>query len=174
MTWSRGALPDYLYGYFHRTERGDDGALRIIPERVTEHRWGKKRVPSGFFGFPGAENISAVIFNSSGTLSKFNRIGFAAGFGSRNLLLVRRGLAIDHDPNASEPIGFVQIVDNDYTETWIEGMDVYHNPDARQPLDPAFLKGAAHHRLLNDGTVETTSPAFQPIASFNSIVQLRD
>jgi hypothetical protein len=169
MTWSRSALPVYLYGCVHEHRREADGSLTIIPQRVTTHRWGTKEVPSGFFMLPGAENISAVIFNSSATLSKFNRIGHIAGFGSERVRLVRRGLAIDPEPYASEPKEFVQVVDDSYSESWIEGMDVYHNPRASYPLDPAMLAEAAHHHLLSDGQVESVLPAWQPLASITTV-----
>jgi hypothetical protein len=165
MTWSRSALPIYLYGYVHEPRREADGSLTIIPERVAVHRWGTKEVPSGFFMQPDAENIGAVIFNSSGTLSKFNRIGVIAGFGSQRVRLVRRGYAIDPDPEAAEPKEFTQAVDDAYVESWIEGMDVYHNPRATAPLDPAMLPNAAHHRLLPDGQLESVFPSWHPLAS---------
>lgn len=169
MTWSRSGLPPYLYGYFHHPHREEDGSLIVTPERVETHRWGAKEVPSGFFMLPEAENVSAVIFNSAATISKFNRIGLRAGFGSERVTLVQRGLAIDHDPRAAEPKSFVRTVNDSFEETWIEGMDVYHNPVASHPLDSELIKGAAHHWLLPDGQVETVSPAWQPITSFTSI-----
>ena len=36
-------------------------------------------------------------------------------------------------------------------------MDVFHNPKAKYPLDPAMLPGAAHHRLMSDGKVQSTA-----------------
>jgi hypothetical protein len=169
MTWSRAGLPTYLYAYLHHPQRSHDGSLTIVPEKVTTHRWGTKEVPSGFFELPDAENVSAVFFNSSGTIQKFNRLGVVAGFGSRRVRLVRSGFVVDTDPNASEPLEYTIAVDDEYTESWIEGADIYHNPRAIAPLDPAMIPGAAHHRLLPDGTVETVQPAWQPLSSFTSI-----
>ena len=40
---------------------------------------------------PDSENISAVLANPSGTLPKFNRMGFLAGFGDRDIRMMRRG-----------------------------------------------------------------------------------
>jgi hypothetical protein len=169
MTWSRSGLPRYLYGYDHHATREGDGSLTIVPQKVTMHRWGAKEVPSGFFTLPGAENVSAVMFNSSATISKFNRMGVIAGFGSRRVRLVCSGVVVDHDPRASVPKPFVRVVDEAYVESWVEGMDVYHNPLAKSPLDPAMLEGAAHHRLLGDGQIETVSPEWQPLSSVTSI-----
>ncbi|MDP8927203.1 MAG: hypothetical protein M3O70_01125 [Actinomycetota bacterium] len=169
MIRSRSALPTYLYGYHHHPRRDEDGSLAIVPERVETHRWGTKEIASGFFMQPGAENVSAVIFNSSATISKFNRIGLRAGFGSDRVSLVQRGFAVDHDPRAAVPKPFVRTVDEDFNESWIEGMDVYHNPRAMHPLDPELIMGAAHHRLLPDGQVESMAPEWQPMASITTI-----
>jgi hypothetical protein len=156
---SRSALPTYLYGHEYESSRSEDGKLVITPQRVTEHRWGNKIVPSGFFALNGAEHVSAVIFSNSGTISKFNRMGVLAGFGSRRVRLTRRGLAVDHDPNAAKPKCFERSVnDPKYRETWIEGLDVFHNPRALNPIDPSALVGAAHHRLLPNGQIESLVP----------------
>lgn len=170
MTFSRSALPTYLYGNTHAAQRELDGSLKIVVTPVETHQWNKKVIPSGFFKLEGAENVSAVIFNASATLSKFNRIGVLTGFGSKRVRLTRTGVAINLDPNASEPIKFRhEVNDAGYTETWIEGMDVYHNPWAKHPLNPDMLPGAAHHRLLPDGQVLSTSPDWQPLSSITSI-----
>lgn len=171
MTYSGSALPTYLYGYTHTAEHDSEGHLTIVPHRIMEHRWGTKVVESGFFGLPDAENVSAVIFNSTGTLAKFNRMGVRAGFGTDNVILIRRGTAVDLDPDASKPLDFVQVVSEGYPETWIEGMDVYHNPNALHPLDPGLLPGAAHHELMPDGQIRTTAPAWKPFDSRTSAVE---
>ncbi|WP_448620060.1 hypothetical protein [Geodermatophilus sp. URMC 65] len=170
MRYSGSALPVYLYGYKHEAERGSSGSLTVRPQRVVAHHWGTKTVPSGFFSLPGAENVSAVVFNSGGTISKFNRMGVRAGFGSSNTVLVRRGTVADIDPNASEALPFVHIVSPGYPEAWIEGMDVYHNANAVHPLDPSMLPGAAHHRLLSDGRIETATPEWKPFESSTSTI----
>lgn len=170
MTMSRAGLPIYLYGMDQDWKHEADGKLVITPRQVTMHRWGAKEVPSGFFNLPGAENVSAVIANASATVSKFNRIGVMAGFGSKRVRMIRRGVAANMDPNASVPIPFVQDVNApDYDETWIEGMDVYHNPNAKYPIDPMMLPGAAHHRPGPDGQVETLAPKWQPMSSHTLI-----
>ena len=165
MTWSRPGLPDYLYGLHHEARHDSDGSLTIIPHKIESHRWGAKEVPSGFFMLPGAENVSAVMFNSGATIWKFNRIGVIARFGSGRVRLVQSGLAVDHDPNVSVPKSFVRVVDANFTESWVEGMDIYHNPNAKYRLDRAMVKGAAHHQLLSNGQIETVTPEWQPLTS---------
>ena len=170
MLRTRSALPTYLYGYAHDWNRDADGRLRILPRPVVEHRWGTKVIPSGFFAQEGAENISAVLFSNCGTISKFNRIGVIAGFGSRRVRLVRHGLAVNHDPNASEPTAYARRVhEAGYSESWVEGLDVFHNPGALHPIDPTSIPGAAHHRLLPDGQIQSRVPAGHTLASVTMV-----
>lgn len=166
MTRTSAGLSIYLYGYDHDLKKDDDEKLIITPRKVMTHKWGEKEIPSGFFNLPEAENISAVIANTGATISKFNRIGVMAGFGSKRARLVRRGFAADPDPNAEIPKEFVMDVNSaGYHETWIEGLDVYHNPKAKYPLSPDMFPGAAHYRLLENGMVESLMPQWHPLSS---------
>ena len=171
MLMSRTALPIYLYGMTWDWEKEASGKLIITPQKVSEHVYGQKIVPSGFFALPGAENVSAVIANASATISKFNRMGVLAGFGSKRVHMVREGTAANPDPNSELPAVFVHDVNApDYSETWVEGMDVFHNPKATHPLDPAMLPGAAHHWLRDDGQLESRVPKWQPFGSLTRIL----
>lgn len=170
MAMSRTALPVYLYGMVWDWENDAEGKLIIRPKKVQQHVWGAKTLPSGFFALPGAENISAVVANASATISKFNRMGVLSGFGSKRVQLVRVGTAANPDPNSEHPTAFVHHVNSpDYGETWIEGMDVFHNPNAVHPLNPAMLLGAAHHRLGEDGQLVSQIPVWQPFGSVTHI-----
>ncbi len=172
MTYSGTALATYLYGFAQEARRDSKGALIVTPHQITEHTWGQKTVPSGFFSLPGAKNVSAVIFNSSATISKFNRMGVGAGFGSDETVLIRKGFSTDPDPDASEPVPYVHFVAKDDPETWTEGMDVFHNPTATYPLDPKLLPDAAHHRSMKNGLIETQFSGWRPLQSRTSIMQL--
>ena len=166
MVFTRSALQVYLYGYYHDWTRDQTGRLIVTPRRIATHRWGAKEVPSGFFFLPGAENISAVVFSSSGTISKFNRMGLLAGFGSRRVRMIRIGYAFNPDPNASSPVPFkLDVGAPGYEETWIQGLDVFHNPLAKVPLDPDLFPGAAHLRLNDDGQVLAIMPDWHPFGS---------
>jgi len=166
MTYTRSALQRYLFGYEHECEKGTDGTLKIKPRCIKEHVWGEKRIPSGFFRLPESENISAVIFSNSGTISKFNRMGILGGFGSGRVLMVREGTRVNHDPNADKPLYFRQVVNApDYSERWVEGLDVYHNPNAIQKLPEKALPNAAHIYLHDDGEVVARTPNWHPLSS---------
>lgn len=166
MLRSRSAFEVYIYGYVHDWERDSDGKLKIIPRKIESHQWGTKQIPSGFFDLPDAENVAAVVFSNSGTISKFNRMGLLAGFGSPRLHLERVGYAVDLDPNATSPKQFRHSVnDPTYEESWAEGLSVWHNPRAKHPLDARNLPTVAHHRLLANGQIESLVPDWHPLGS---------
>jgi hypothetical protein len=165
MTWSETALVTYLYGYEFKWRHNEAGKLIITPERITEHVWGDKKIPSGFFYLQNAEHISAVISNRQGTISKFNRMGLKAGFGSKRVRMLRVGTRYLHDPNAAEPAQFAAEVHGPgYEEEWIEGLNVFHNPNAAIPLLPDMLPGAAHH-FYEEGELQSFLPQFHPFGT---------
>ena len=173
MTISASALPIYLYGYTWDWEKKGDEPLKIIPQKVAQHTWGGKVIPSGFFDLPEAENVSAVLFSNAATISKFVRMGTIAGFGTPDVRIFRAGTAVNLDPNATEPLHFdLEVTDPTYTEDWVEGLEVFHNPQALNPLEPWRLPGASHHRLLPDGQIQTWQPDWVPLASVTRILEI--
>lgn len=165
MRFIASAAIEYAYGVRHSLI---DGELKV--EHIKVHRYGKQRAQSGFFKIGGAENVSAIIVNPQGTITKFNRLGFIAGFGNPGVRMVRSGYYRD-DGNAVDPRPkpFFDKVDGNYQETWVEGMVVIHNPNARIRLDPALVPGAAHEFLLEDGSIRSQLPNFHPLYSQTSI-----
>ena len=170
MTYSGAALALYLYGFRNHSVQSPDGSAEVIASRVTEHVLGGKVVPSNFFALPGAEHVSAVIFNGTATLSKFNRMGVKVGFGSRDTVLVRHCTAADPTLGATKPLTTVEIMHEGCQETWVEGTDVYHNPDALHPLDEEMFPGAAHHRIGSDGRLVSSMPMWHPMSARTSIL----
>ncbi len=167
LTYSRSAFEHYVFGYEHDWYFDDHGRLLITPQKIETHSWGGKVIPSGFFNQPDSQNVSAVLFSNSGTIAKFNRMGILSGFGSKRVLLIREGTCVDHDPNAAAPKAFRHVVNaRDYSETWTEGLDVFHNPRALIPLHPDLVTGAAHHFLQEDGKMVSFTPEWHPLASF--------
>lgn len=163
MKWSEPTLAPYLYGRSFTPLYDHLGQLQIVSSPISEHKWGRKVIPSGFFSLPNSEHISAVVTNAQGTLTKFNRMGFKAGFGSRRIQMFRSGTRYDHRQHASRPVPFVDHVNAaSYSEDWIEGMNVYHNPQAISPLPSGMLEGAAHHSLRTDGQLRSLLPDGHP------------
>lgn len=167
MVYTRSALESYVFGYRHEANCDAEGILRIVPTKIDQHVWGDKPpIPSGFFWQPDAENVAAILFSNSGTIAKFNRMGILNNFGPGNVLAIREGTKINHDPNASLPEFFKVIVNaKGYEESWVEGLAVLHNPNASHPLDPDLLPGAAHIFLESDGQVRAFTPDFFPLGS---------
>jgi hypothetical protein len=158
MTWTAQALCEYLYGLRQRERDGE-----VVSERIDTHRWDKKEIPSNFFRQPGAENVSAVIANPAGTLPKFKRMGYLIGFGERALRMRRQGIAFLE--GQSEPSRFdVDVTAEGYSETWCEGLAIYHNPDAKIPLPIEAFPGAGHFTVEN-GWLMSKLPPFFPIGS---------
>ena len=154
------ATSDYVFGVRHSL----DGEARV--ERIEEHVWGNLREKSGFFFLPKAENISAVIVNSQGTLPKFNRLGYLAEFGDKRVRMVRSGVV----QRERGPTPFVQKVHKlGYSESWVEGMTVFHNPRALIELPPDMIPGASHQFLKPDGSILSVTPEFHPLFSNTKI-----
>jgi hypothetical protein len=170
MTWTGSALPRYLYGMRQSWRRDPEGNLVISSDPIASHKHGSKEIPSGYFLQPDSEHVSAVFFGNSGTIAKFNRMGHLAGFGSRRLVIRRKGTYHDHDPRAAEPRQFEALVGSPgYSETWSEGASVYHNPHALVPLDPSILPGVAHH-FLRGGQLVSDLPDFHPYGSLTTVL----
>ncbi len=166
MVRSLPALERYLFGYEHAGEIDLEGNLTILPTRIEEHRWKGKTIPSGFFRLPDSENVSAVISSNAGTIAKFNRLGILGKFGSKRVLVIRKGTMVDHNPNARHAKIFSVLVNAaGYEEDWIEGLNVYHNPNARIPLPMEMLPGAAHLFCDEYGQVTSFTPEFHPMFS---------
>lgn len=171
MSYTSSALERYLYGFSFDETLDENGNPTISQEKIAQHTWGEKTIPSGYFDIPEAENISAVISTTAGTISKFNRIGLSAGFGSGNVLMIREGTLMDHDPKAQSPLYFKGIVnDPDHHETWVEGLNVYHNPRAKIPPPEHMFQNAAHHYCDENGDRSATIPEFHPLASRTQIL----
>jgi hypothetical protein len=170
MTITNSTLVPYLYGLEFSAFYDADGRLQVQGNRIYEHKWNDKRIESGFFYLDGSEHISAVIQNPTATISKFNRMGYLAGLGSRDVRMLRMGTAYNSEPEAAVPVGYVHdVTDADYSETWSEGLNVFHNPNARHPLHPELFAQCMNHRLDGNRIVHTV-PAFHPYTAETLII----
>lgn len=138
-------LIGYLYGFENSWEYDKEGNLQIETREVIEYRFGDKIIPSNFFKQPNSEYISAVVFSNSGTISKFSRMGKLKGYGDPKVRMLRAGNMYDHDPNAAVPIPFSYFVGEDGPiETWAQGLTMYHNPNAKYPIDRSLFPDVLH------------------------------
>ena len=173
MVWSHGALWQYLYGMRYEHVATEDGSYHVAPKKIISHKQGNKEIPSGFFFLEDAENVSAILSSNSGTISKFNRMGKLAGFGGDDIKLFRKGYCHDHDPEASVPAFFsFEVAAGKVTESWAEGLNMYHNPNAIHPVDPKLFPSIAHH-FFEDGLIRSIIPEFHPYSSVTLNVSVR-
>ena len=85
--------------------------------------------------------------------------------------MIRTGEALVNDPNAERPVPFRLEVNDEYEESWAEGVSVFHNPRALHPLDPGHFPDLFHH-FFRDGQIETLhNGTFHPLWSFTQIFQ---
>lgn len=164
MLWSSTALFDYLYGIRHDVSLDEYNQLLIKPLRIQTHKVGNKEIPSGYFFQPETENVSAVLFSASGTLSKFSRMGRQAGFYHPRVLTYRKGTCHDHDPKALAPRNFFYEVNESCNETWGEGLSMFHNPRAINPVPQELFPSIGHH-YFHDGEIRSLLPDFHPYSS---------
>lgn len=171
MTWSFNDILEYLYGYKYSYYYNENSKLVIKPEKVTHYtKKNGSTVESGFFFLPECENVSGILFSSMGTLPKFTRMGIEAGFKREGINVLRCGTHYNHKEGASKPDFFSYEVNEKGEETWSEGMNLYHNPNAKFPIDKSLFQNIAHHRFENKFIV-SENPKFHPFNSFQMSVQ---
>ena len=106
---------------------------------------------SNFFGHDGNKHVSAVMLATGATLPKFNRMGRVAGLRSPTSIAIVRGVRTNAD---GEPHPFSMLVENPlYREYWHEGIFIFHNPNAVQPLDPNLFPHVVHVFMQDGGLV---------------------
>lgn len=173
MTYTQSALWQYLYGS-RVTWKFEGEQLILESHSIDEHKFKEKRIPSGFFDLPDAENVSAVIFSNAGTIAKFDRMGVAAEFATEGYGYYRSGLRYNPDPNAlmGEPF-WADVADAGYEEFWTQEIQVFHNPNALHPLPFEALLGATHH-FFEDGQLKSNTPHDAVLSSFTILTKFVD
>lgn len=168
MTMSQSAIWPYLYGRIFHGEMVD-GKLVMSSTKIDSHTYKGKTIESGFFYLPEAENVSAVIFSNAGTIAKFDRVGVMGGFGAKDHKYYRMGYRQDPDPDAMVPKGFMEEVgEGDYFEGWADELQVFHNPNAKDPLPDDIFSGLTQHYLKGEQIV--TSYVVPPILSSYTMI----
>lgn len=154
---SATSVSQYVYGVRHRHWFNTDGDMIVEGEAIEEHR-GSKTIPSRFFGLPGAENVSAILFSNSGTVPKFGRMGQQGRNRSEAVQMIRLGHCWDPDPNAHTHDNFAYMVGDREVppEPWRDGAVLMHNPDALVPLPIGWMGVCAEEELQQNGTVIPT------------------
>lgn len=148
MIWSHTALPLYLYGIGVDIHHALDGRIFGTLKKLDRHVVGDKVVPTNFFAQESTRHVSAILFSNAGTMAKFNRMGVLAGFGDPEVSLIRKGGLNDPNPGAFDAVPFeINIESPDYTESWADEIEIYHNPNALVPLPETLLPTVTHFKL---------------------------
>ncbi len=160
MMWTRPGLETYLFGAQRTHKISSTGEIVQDVELIQEHQWKGKVIPSGFFSQPDSENISAIIHSNQATVGKFLRMGYLAEFGRRDLEIWLTGKAIiDNNP---PPVDYnIDITDPAYEEYWNSSVTIYHNPNAKYPLDYKLFNGVTH--VFFHEEFSSVMPYFYPI-----------
>lgn len=153
------SLQSYLYGV------GKENPLAKTI-KIEKHEHGSKKIPSGFFWLKDTEYISAVIFNNSGDVEKFNRMGQQGDYRVNKIKMIREGVYIERSSNSMKSSIFsYEVGDSSVSlETWGQGMEILHNPNASHPVSFDIFCDIVQHRF-EKGQIEIKLPSFHPLSS---------
>jgi hypothetical protein len=73
------------------------------------------------------------------------------------------------EPNAISGLPFSCEVAPPYAESWSEELQLFHNPNARIPINPRSLPTIAHHSFVDDDLVSLI-PKDQVLSSVTSAI----
>lgn len=150
MVFSSLVLQEYLYGL----RINEDGNI----ETLERHVLGERSIPSNFFAQDRHKHVSAVMLATQATIPKFNRMGRLAGLRSPNSIAIVTGSRTDHE---GVPRPFRSVVDRrNYIELWHEGIYIFHNPNAVQPLDIDLFPHVIHVFQKDKGIEQWVPPEF--------------
>ena len=166
------ALGSYAFGLQQTGQWDVDARLQVEAQPVREHVLGEKVIPSNFFGQPGAEHISAIMFTNSGTYSKFARMGYQHGVGTETVEIIRTGYCFNPDADAIDPTFFSYNMDEPpLVESWGQGIVVLHNPRCLHPIPAEFFADAVHGHL-DGGRVRFDHHSWHPFSSKTMTIDL--
>ncbi|MCK6591068.1 MAG: hypothetical protein L6Q76_26245, partial [Polyangiaceae bacterium] len=128
--------------------------LLVRSARVDYHQYKGKTIRSNFFAQPWSENVSAVIFTNSFTMPKFFRMVTQVDPHPSVASAVRTGHCLLPESNGTfSPIEFeYDVLDPSVPlETWWQGVTVFLNPKAKNPLPEGLLRSTSVFRYGDQG-----------------------
>lgn len=165
LEFSDAGLAQYLYGQRVSASWSQEGTLEVQTDFVESHVSGEKVIPSNFFGQPDREQVSAVMFTNSGTRAKFTRMGYQHGIGADNYDVSRFGYCYNPNPDAKDPTYFsYSLAEPPLVESWGQGLVIFHNPNALNPLPRNFFAEAVQ-MYVEEGEVKADHPGWHPFSS---------
>lgn len=156
---------EYLYKKRITIKTDAQGNQKSNYTPVGDIEFDKRKKPSGFFELENAENISAVIFFNERPLWKFNRMGYMDS-DSDKILMQRYGFRYDPNPQALKPMEYNYLVKNEnHIEEWKEGFSIFHNPNAKIPLNRDLFTDFRQIWIGENGEYDGFIPEFFPFTS---------
>lgn len=145
-------LLEYLYGRRVITKLTGKDLGHLRTEVVEVHKNDDKIIPSHFFSHPNTENVSAIIFSNNCDLHKFNRMGYEHNLSEKELIMFRIGSKFDDSEfNATAKDFTYKVEKGKSTEDWNESLTIYHNPNAKFPLDRNIFQNVRQIWIDNNG-----------------------
>lgn len=190
MMWSREALITYLYGLYGR-EKEKDGKV-VVEAEIVDCLSSDPKIRTGLFLSHDNVTLSAVIFSNAATLSKLSRVPISSGALIEGYRYVRIGEFAVDSPGALRGIPFsMDVTSEEYRclwkpydyEPWTAEIEIFHNPNAKNPISPALFPEATHwlpingkiickryfeHSILKSQT--KIQPSHMPVPTVDSLV----
>ena len=163
-TYIDQSLARYLYGVEASSE-GTDTTSHQVP--VLQHEFGGKVIPSKFFCYPSAENVSAIIYCNQFTVPRFFRIAAQVDGWPFELAGQREGYFFDPHNGPKEYLYDLSDPGKP-NEPWWQGVTVFHNPNAIHPLPQRALRSTCEFHC-RDVYVDCQVYGFHPLTSFMSL-----
>lgn len=165
MTYIDLSVARFLYGLDRVAVTEYRGEVLLGQLPVEQHEFQGKSMPSNFFGYPSAENVSAVIYCNQWTVPRFFRMATLIDGWSPDVTGTRRGtFMLPGDPYGVHgyeyPLGKGGVPE----ETWWQGVTIFRNPSAKIPLPDDALKCTSAFRI-REGQLEREVFDFHPLTS---------
>jgi|GEM_PF-2853396 len=182
LSYTSNPLTEILYGirYIKDSQGG------FYPQKIDKHYKGDTPILSGLFFKPTEEwsemdNVSAILFQNSATISKFRRLGWYKGYYNSLSIITRRGILYNREKGATVPKYLAyELSQAPFKETWGNGLVVLHNPNAKYPIPKGYFRDAMDiwyengeiHNSLNGGMYhflnsDTNAVSYQLLVSEN-------
>lgn len=158
-------LARYLYGADRLGDWTDHNGILLRETPIAEHTFEGKTIPSNFFGQPGAENVSAILYCNQFSVSKFFRmaaqhVGVPTGVSAvvRGARLLDDGYSVDwFQYSLTDPAGL--------NEDWTWGVTLFENPNALHPLPSGCLQSTSTFHV-RDGRLVRDVYGFHSLTSW--------
>lgn len=160
----------YLYGVTIDKEIINE-EVKTTERRDEIHHIGEKKL-SNFYDIPLTSNISGILYSNSGTMGKFMRMGYQAGYGKDIISFFYSGSCHNYDPKSIGIAQFMQQVKRggaviDFKDEWRFGLSLFHNQNATVPIGYEIFDDITQVKYELDGGLFSKHIFFHPYNAKN-------